>query len=295
MMRESTRGVYRTWIPAILLLAALSGYALTGTAHAQPNVNKDEQVVADSMSLARDYLNQGIKAFTDQKYDVAAQFFQQAIGVEPDYPEDTPRIYLATAYMLQFVPGSTDPKNKLVALKAIKTFGEVVDRSELLGKPNVNAMLAIANINNQLRNDDLTREWCNRVLELEAKTDDDRKCHAEAEYRLAAMIFNKVQEQTGVLGEKVQSYEQEDRLEILKDIDEGLRHLQRAIEIRPDYFDAMMYRNLLLREKAKLTEDEEIRAKLVGQADADFKKAVQLKLDAEAKENAQRKRLNIGE
>ena len=59
---------------------------------------------------ARNNLNKGGKAFTDRKYAAAAQFFEKAVKLDPDLLEA--RIYLATAYTSQFVPGSTDPESE---------------------------------------------------------------------------------------------------------------------------------------------------------------------------------------
>ena len=41
-----------------------------------------------------------------------------------------------------------------------------------------------------------------------------------------------------------------------KRIDEALAGMQEALKIKPDYFEAMVYYNLLFREKAKLQTDE---------------------------------------
>jgi tetratricopeptide (TPR) repeat protein len=43
-------------------------------------------------------------------------------------------------------------------------------------------------------------------------------------------------------------------------LDEGVTSAERAIELRPDYFEALVYANLLYREKAKYAESAELRA-----------------------------------
>ena len=156
---------------------------------------------------ARDNLNKGVKAFTEERYDAATQFFQKSIELDPEFPGDVPRVYLATAYMLQFVPGSIDPKSNEMASKAIETFSDVVDRSEKKGTPNVNAMLAIASLSYQMQNVEKTKEWCERILAIDPKTDEERKNKAEAYYRIAVMDFDTVSEATGTLGEKVKLIE----------------------------------------------------------------------------------------
>ena len=266
------------WLTASLLLASLS---LTGCGFI-------------SKLKSRDNLNKGVKAFTDQKYDAAAQYFQKSIDLDPDFPGDVPRMYLATAYMLQFVPGSMDPKSEEMAQKAIETFAEVVTRSEAGGKPNIGAMLAIASLTYQMDNTDLTKQWCNRVLKLDVQTDEEKAQKAEAHYRIAVIDFDSVNEETGTLGENIEFLEQEDKDKLQGLIEEGLDHLNKAIELIPDYFDAMMYQNLLWREQAKLEADEEKKLKLINQADIAYNKSIQLKLKAEQEEASQHRELDLG-
>jgi tetratricopeptide (TPR) repeat protein len=243
---------------------------------------------------SRDNLNKGVKAFTDQKYDAAAQFFQKSIDLDPDFPEDVPRMYLATAYMLQFVPGSMDPKSEQMGEKAIETFAEVVDRSEASGKPNINAMLAIASLTYQMNKTDQTKDWCNRVLKIVPQTEEENNSKAEAHYRIAVIDFDTVNEETGTLGENIEFLEPEDKEKLQGLIEDGLDHLEKAIELKPDYFDAMMYQNLLWREKAKMEENEEEKLKLINQADIAYNKSIQLKLKADAEKASQYNELDLG-
>jgi len=60
--------------------------------------------------------------------------------------------------------------------------------------------------------------------------------------------------------------------------------LERALEIRKDYFDAMEYKNLLWREKAKFEKDEKAKNELIRQADLVAQTALQLKLKAQEEE-----------
>jgi len=50
-------------------------------------------------------------------------------------------------------------------------------------------------------------------------------------------------------------------------VDEGIADLQKAIQLRPDYDDAMAYLNLLYRRKADMVESADERASLIKQAD----------------------------
>ncbi len=50
-------------------------------------------------------------------------------------------------------------------------------------------------------------------------------------------------------------------------VDEGITDLQKGIQLRPDYDDAMAYLNLLYRRKADMVESADERASLLKQAD----------------------------
>jgi tetratricopeptide (TPR) repeat protein len=60
-------------------------------------------------------------------------------------------------------------------------------------------------------------------------------------------------------------------------VDVGLAALKRALEIQPEYFEAMAYYNLLFREKAKLELDGAKRLEYLEQADYWMKKAIDLR------------------
>ena len=276
-------------ILAIVLLVLLSAYSLMDLGKAEENPGMDNQTLPDPAYEAREYLNRGVKAFTNQQYSEAAEYFEKSMELDPEMEE--PPMYLATAYMLQFVPGSTDLGNVQMAENAIKTFRGIVERTEENGNPNLNAMLAIAGISYQMKNMEQTREWCNRVLQVEATTDDANKSKAEAHYRIAVVLFDNVHERTGVLGEKVENMEHEGKLQILSTIEEGLSHLEEAIVIRSDYYDAMMYQNLLWRELGKLVDDETYKQEVIRRADTTYAKAVELKLKAENEAAAKRKQI----
>jgi hypothetical protein len=60
-------------------------------------------------------------------------------------------------------------------------------------------------------------------------------------------------------------------------IDEGIDKLRKALELRPEYDDAMAYLNLLLRRKADEAATPAERADLLKQADALVDKAKEIK------------------
>jgi len=67
-------------------------------------------------------------------------------------------------------------------------------------------------------------------------------------------------------------------------VDEGMKMLQKATELRPDYADAMAYQSLLLRQKADMV-DSATRASLEKQADDLLDKVKDIKAKAAEKES----------
>lgn len=64
--------------------------------------------------------------------------------------------------------------------------------------------------------------------------------------------------------------------------DLGLTSIKQALEIKPDYFEAMVYYNLLLRQKANLTSDPFERERLITEATEWQKKASELRKKQQA-------------
>jgi len=62
--------------------------------------------------------------------------------------------------------------------------------------------------------------------------------------------------------------------EQIKLVDEGITYADKALALNQDYDEAMSYKNLLLREKARLAETEDQKALLTKQADDWFTKAL---------------------
>src|SRR5215475_1684778 len=74
----------------------------------------------------RDQLNQGVSAFKNAKYSEAVEHFKQAIVLDPDNPN--PQLYLATAYMSQWIPGAESPENLRMAQMATDGFLKVLEK-----------------------------------------------------------------------------------------------------------------------------------------------------------------------
>ena len=75
---------------------------------------------------ARDLLNKGVAAFKAGQYDAAVEDFKQAKELDTDLMNA--RLYLATAYASQYIPGAPSPQNLRFGEQAVAEFKEVLEK-----------------------------------------------------------------------------------------------------------------------------------------------------------------------
>src|ERR1043166_5176577 len=76
---------------------------------------------------ARDRLNKGVQAFKNAQYPEAVEHFKTAVELDPSFP--VARLYLATAYMQQYIPGAESPENNQMAQAAHDQFLKVLEQN----------------------------------------------------------------------------------------------------------------------------------------------------------------------
>src|ERR1700730_13807380 len=74
---------------------------------------------------ARDQLNKGVKSYKDNHYEQAIDHFQQAVRLDPTLINA--RMYLATAFLSQYIPQVDSPDNLRIAQQAIDEYQKVID------------------------------------------------------------------------------------------------------------------------------------------------------------------------
>ncbi len=197
---------------------------------------------------ARDHLNKGVKAYSGQRYEEAVEEFQQSVELDPELLNA--RLYLATTYRSQWVPGIYTDDNAAFARKAIKTFEKVLEQDP----GNINAMANIAGIYNADDKPDNAKEWYRKRIEVDP---DD----PEPYYGIGTIDWKLAHDQTGISGDGVEYLEEEDRQRVAGIVDEGVAALEKALELNEEYIDAMQYLNLMYRERAYLAQDDEEKRK----------------------------------
>src|ERR1700749_3557474 len=76
---------------------------------------------------ARDLLNKGVTAFKAAQFDTAVENFKQAKELDPDLLNA--RLYLATAYASQYIPGAPSEENMRHGQEAIAEYREILQKA----------------------------------------------------------------------------------------------------------------------------------------------------------------------
>ncbi|MDE3198623.1 MAG: tetratricopeptide repeat protein, partial [Acidobacteriota bacterium] len=225
---------------------------------------------------ARDNLNSGVNAFKSGNYAEAADHFKTAIALDPTF--DVARLYLATAYVQQYIPGTETLENKKYATEAIKEFETVLGAN-----PDANSKLlateSMASLYYNMKDFTRAEEWNKKVISLDPK-------NKEAYYTLGVLAWTEfiAADREARLNEKMRPEDpaplkDAKEREALKEkyiasLNQGIEYEKKALEIDPQYDNAMAYMNLLIRYRADLDDTKEQAASDVKEADQWVEKAL---------------------
>lgn len=240
---------------------------------------------------ARDELNKGVNAFKGAKYAEAVEHFKQSVELDPTFP--TARLYLATAYMSQYIPGAESPENAQMAKAAEENFKKVLETSAndpaavklataSLASLHYSQAQGQSNLDAKLKKLDDARVWYEQLAKLDPQ-------NKEAFYSLGVIVWakwyprlmearNKLAmkpEDPGPLKDK--KLKEELKTQWGAAVDDGIKSLEKALEIDKEYDDAMAYMNLLIRERADLADSAEQYKKDIETADGWVQKALETK------------------
>lgn len=225
---------------------------------------------------ARDQLNKGVNAFRNANYPQSVEHFKRAIQMDPEFLNA--RLYLASAYMSQYVPGAESEENKRNAEAAMKGFQEVLDRDDR----NELAVESLGSLAFNQKKFDEAKQWYQKLIALNSQKkeayynigviDWTRAFQANAEVRAKVGMRP---EEPGPIKDKKAREDLKGKTETI--IKEGIEVLQKALAIDPNYEDAMGYVSLLYRQQADIVDSVEESRKLTAQADNWMQKTLDLK------------------
>ena len=236
---------------------------------------------------ARDELNKGVAAYRDGKYDAAIEYFKDAKDNDPSLTNA--RLYLATAYATQYIPGAPSAENIHMGEQAVKEFQDVLSADP----NNIPAIDGIGSILFNMAGTPYTRSRFEESKTYHMKHIALKPEDPEPYYWIGVidwtLSYRSNLEMRGKwrLDHAGKALKDDDpmpadvRDAYIKEngqmIDEGIDNLKKALDLRPDYDDAMAYQNLLLRRKADEATTPDERAALLKQADDFVEKAKEIK------------------
>lgn len=227
---------------------------------------------------ARDKLNKGVQAFRGGQFDLAIEDFKQAKDLDPGLTNA--RLYLATAYASQYIPGAPSDENINMGKQAIAEFQDVLngDANNLTAIDGIGSLLYNMGANpfNAKTLED-SKQY--HMKHIAIKPDDPEPYYwiAVIDWSLAYHGNSEMRDEYNKTAKK--TIREIDPLppKVAADyaqkygpvIDEGMDYAKKAMDRRPQYDDAMSYLNLLYRRKADTETSADAR-------DADNKEAEDL-------------------
>jgi len=235
-------------------------------------------------------IKKGNDFFKAAQYQTALAAYQDALRLDPNEKKLHKNIGLA--YMGLYQPGSKHPKDLEYAAKAIehlKTYSEAfpADRKSreflvslylsteryddaiafyqgmVKESPNdTKAMQSLAQMYFKKGDVEHAVEWLKRRLAVETTPE----AKAEVYYFIGVQAWD-----------RSYNFPNIDPAERTRVVDEGIDALNNALKIKPDYFEALSYLNLLYREKAKIETDPAKKQEYVDTANKYLQQALDLR------------------
>jgi tetratricopeptide (TPR) repeat protein len=200
-------------------------------------------------------LNLGTQAYKRAEYEKAMRHFEKAVALDPD--NIPARMYLATAYASQYIPGVEESGNTLLAERAIEQYQYVLNAPQI-GGSRLNSAKGIAYLYLNLKKFEDSKEYCLLASDLDPKDPENyysmgvidwtqtyqprMEARAKLDLRPEDHLNPSIEAQRMACDDL--------RGHNLPTIQDGIEQLTKAIELRPDYDDAMAYINLMYRERA---------------------------------------------
>ena len=228
------------------------------------------------------------------QYQSALAAYQEALRLDPS--ETKLNKHIGIAYMGLYQPGSKHPKDLEYASKAIEHLKTYVEHYP---EDNKSLEYLVSMYLNTDRYDDAINFYQNEILKRNPKD-------SKAMQSVAMLYFKKGDFDNGVIWLKkrleiegnnpevyyligVQAWDRSynfpdlDPVQRAHIVDEGLDALNKALQIKPDYFEALSYVNLLYREKAKIEADPAKKQEYVDTANKYLQQALELRKKALAR------------
>jgi tetratricopeptide (TPR) repeat protein len=238
---------------------------------------QEKPAQTEEQRQAREILNEGVQAFKNAQYEEATRDFLRAMQLDPRLLNA--RLYLATTYASQYIPGAPSEENIRKGRAATEEFRGVLG----LDPQNISAIDGLGSLLFQMAGSPFDPDLFQESKSYHQKHAYLRPNDPEPYYWIGVIDWTLAFRANSLLRAKhnlsVRGKQLNDDAPLPPDlrdeyvrvyaatIDEGIEALKHAIELRTDYDDAMAYLNLLYRRKADTVASESERGQLIEMAD----------------------------
>ncbi len=240
---------------------------------------------------ARDQLNKGVEAYSSGQYDQAIEHFKSAEEYDPSLTNA--QLYLAAAYQAQYIPGAPSADNLRNGEEAEKINQTILEKDP-------NNLSAIDNLGSLYYNMAQTpfdeqgmikaRSFHEKHIELSPNDPQPYYWVGVIDFWISHHANEELRDEYNRSGKKplkdTDPLPKEEAAKFAQDygptVDAGIAALNKAIELNPNYDDAMGYLSLLDRQKGDMEETADARKADNDAADALMDKAKAIKQQREA-------------
>lgn len=210
---------------------------------------------------ARDQLNKGVESFKNNHFEQAIDHFQKAVELDPNLINA--RMYLATAFVSQYIPQVDSPDNLRIAQQAIDEYQKVIDANPSRDQ-KVNAAKGIAYLYLNEKKWDDAKKYYRMASDLDPNDPEPYYSVGVIDWTACYTPRVDARNTLGMKPEENLNPKNKEQMKVCTElkaknaasIQEGIDSLNKAIQIRPDYDDAMAYLNLMYRERADVECDD---------------------------------------
>jgi len=252
--------------------------------------------------IAKDKLNQGAIEYNKGNFKNAQVFFKDASETDPTYPMTW--LYLGATRVKDYRKENDNAKKKELANDALEDFQKALSRAN--GNCTVidSALSYMVVIHEDMKNTEEKR----KIMEERATNDCIKKeTQAQSFYGIGVDYWQCSYDQTTRYQDKTlfskdpfhyrkMDYSPEalaDRQKAQTCVTKGFEYLEKALQIDPEYVEAMYYKGMLYHELQKLTKEEakrkefeQMATKIAAEATALQKKKEAAAAEQKAKEKA---------
>jgi hypothetical protein len=228
-----------------------------------------QQTNEPNRAAAKAALDEGVQAYKAGQLPAATADFQRAKQLDP--LSKTARLYLATSYASQFIPGVPTPENLAFGERALDEYKGVLE----MDPTNLTALDGAASVLYGIAGNPFDADKLNESKTYHQRHIELRPNDPEPYYWIGVidwMICYKANLNLRADWSKENSnanlapadplpdaVRQDFASKCASTVNEGIARQKKAIELKPDYDDAMAYLNLLYRLKADMEASDEAR------------------------------------